>query len=77
VDDHVPRAAFVQSVHCAAAVAVESAERRGGREEVVDGGAGGAGGGVGVGGRGGGVGCCWGERKVLVETGGLGVGMDE
>jgi hypothetical protein len=44
VDDHVPRAAFVQSVYCAPAIAVESSQRRGGREEVVDSGAGGAGG---------------------------------
>jgi hypothetical protein len=59
VDDHVACPAFVQGVHCAAAVAVESSEGRGGGEEVVDCGAGGAGGGVLVGGGSGGVGCCW------------------
>lgn len=44
MNDHVPRPAFVQSMYCAAAVAVESSQRRSGREEVVDCGAGGAGG---------------------------------
>lgn len=48
MDDHVACPAFVQSVYCAPAVAVEGSERGGGGEQVMDCGAGRAGGGFGV-----------------------------